>query len=149
VHNIGRIGVSRAGVEYRSVNPAAAVVEATAETWRMGVGTLKALFEMVIGSRGTAELGGPLRIAYMAGETMKSGLPDFFLLMAFLSANLGLVNLLPIPMLDGGHLLMYGIEAARGRPLSERKQEFAFRFGLIMVLSLMVFVFWNDLTFFK
>ena len=65
---------------------------------------------------------------------------------AVLSINLGLINLFPIPMLDGGHLAMYGIEAARGRPLNERSQEIAFRFGLAMVLSLMVFATWNDLV---
>ncbi|MFO1068269.1 MAG: RIP metalloprotease RseP [Geminicoccaceae bacterium] len=149
VHRIGRIGVSRAGVEYRSVNPAAAVVEATAETWKMVAGTLKALYEMAVGSRGTGELGGPLRIAQMSGQIAQDGLVPAIWFTAVLSINLGLINLFPIPMLDGGHLLMYGIEAARGRPMTERSQEIAFRFGLAMVLSLMVFATWNDLVHLK
>jgi regulator of sigma E protease len=146
VHRVGLIGVSRSEVEYRRVNPLAAVWEATAETGRMIGGTLAALWEMVIGSRGTAELGGPLRIAQMSGQIAQDGLVPAIWFAAVLSINLGLINLFPIPMLDGGHLVMYGIEAARGRPLTERSQEIAFRFGLAMVLSLMVFATWNDLV---
>ena len=148
-HRIGLIGVSRAEVEYRRVDPLTAVWEATRETGRMIVGTLAALWEMVIGSRGTAELGGPLRIAQMSGQIAQDGLVPAIWFAAVLSINLGLINLFPIPMLDGGHLLMYGIEAARGRPLTERSQEIAFRFGLAMVLSLMVFATWNDLVHLK
>lgn len=145
-HRVGLIGVSRAGIEFRRANPFMAVFEATTETARMIGATLGALWEMVIGSRGTAELGGPLRIAQMSGQIAQDGLVPVIWFTAVLSINLGLINLFPIPMLDGGHLLMYGIEAARGRPLTERSQEIAFRFGLAMVLSLMVFATWNDLV---
>lgn len=146
VHRIGRIGVSRAGIEFKRVGPAAAVIDAVAETGRMITGTLAALWEMVVGSRGTGELGGPLRIAQMSGQIAQDGLVPFIWFCAILSINLGLINLFPIPMLDGGHLVMYTVEAIRGRPLGERTQEMAFRVGLAMVLSLMLFATWNDRT---
>jgi len=149
VHRIGLIGVSRAGVEFRRAGPVEAVVEAVAETGRMIGGTLKGLFEMIVGARGTQELGGPLRIAQMSGEIAKDGFVPALWFTAVLSINLGLINLFPIPMLDGGHLLLYGVEALRGRPLTERSQEIAFRFGLAMVLSLMLFATWNDLVHLK
>jgi regulator of sigma E protease len=148
-HQVGLIGVSRAGVEYRRSNPLLALFEATAETGRMIGGTLYALGEMIVGSRGTQELGGPLRIAQMSGQIAQDGFVPALWFTAVLSINLGLINLFPIPMLDGGHLLLYGIEAARGRALTERSQEIAFRFGLAMVLSLMVFATWNDLVHLK
>lgn len=148
-HRVGLIGVSRAGVEYRRSNPFTALFEATAETGRMIGATLHALGEMVVGSRGTQELGGPLRIAQMSGQIAQDGFVPALWFTAVLSINLGLINLFPIPLLDGGHLVLYGIEAARGRPLGERSQEIAFRFGLAMVLSLMVFATWNDLVHLK
>lgn len=148
-HQVGLIGVSRAGVEYRRSNPFTALFEATAETGRMIGGTLYALGEMIVGSRGTQELGGPLRIAQMSGQIAQDGFVPALWFTAVLSINLGLINLFPIPLLDGGHLVLYGIEAARGRPLTERSQEIAFRFGLAMVLSLMVFATWNDLVHLK
>jgi regulator of sigma E protease len=148
-YQVGLIGVSRGGVEYRRSSPFLALFEATAETGRMVGGTLYALGEMVVGSRGTQELGGPLRIAQMSGQIAQDGFVPALWFTAVLSINLGLINLFPIPLLDGGHLLLYGIEAARGRPLTERSQEIAFRFGLAMVLSLMVFATWNDLVHLK
>jgi regulator of sigma E protease len=146
VHRIGLIGVSRSGVQFKRSNPALAVIEGTAETARLIGGTLYALGEMVVGSRTTEELGGPLRIAQMSGEIARDGLVPMIWFTALLSINLGLINLFPIPMLDGGHLAMYTIEALRGRPLTERTQEVAFRFGLALVLTLMVFATWNDLV---
>lgn len=148
-YRVGLIGVSRAGVEYRRSNPFLAPFEAAAETGRMIGGTLYAIGQMVVGSRGTDELGGPLRIAQMSGQIAQDGLVPVLWFTAVLSINLGLINLFPIPMLDGGHLLLYAIEAGRGRPLTERSQEIAFRFGLAMVLSLMVFATWNDLVHLK
>ena len=111
----------------------------------MIVGTLGALGEMIVGSRGTEELGGPLRIAQMSGQAAEVGLVFTIWFMAILSVNLGLINLFPIPMLDGGHLLYYFIEAIRGRPLGDRAQEYGFRIGMALVLSLVLFVTWNDL----
>ena len=145
-HRIGLIGISRSGIEFQRSSPVLALYEGVAETARLVIGTLDALGEMVVGSRTTEELGGPLRIAQMSGEIAKDGLVPVIWFTAVLSINLGLINLFPIPMLDGGHLVMYAIEAARGRPLNERSQELAFRFGLALVLTLMVFATWNDLV---
>jgi regulator of sigma E protease len=146
VHKIGLIGISRSGVEFRRSNPLTALAEGGVETYRLITGTLHALGQIVVGSRTTEELGGPLRIAQMSGEIAKDGVVPAIWFTAVLSINLGLINLFPIPLLDGGHLVLYGIEALRGRPLTERSQEAAFRFGLIVVLSLMVFATWNDLV---
>jgi len=146
VHKIGLIGISRSGVEFKRSNPVYALAEGGIETYRLITGTLAALGQIVVGSRTTEELGGPLRIAQMSGEIAKDGLVPVIWFTAVLSINLGLINLFPIPLLDGGHLVMYGIEALRGRPLTERSQEVAFRFGLVVVLSLMVFATWNDLV---
>jgi regulator of sigma E protease len=146
VHSIGLIGISRSGVEFRRSNPAFALVEGGVEAYRLVAGTLAALGQIVVGSRTTEELGGPLRIAQMSGEIAKDGVVPLIWFTAVLSINLGLINLFPIPLLDGGHLVMYGIEALRGRPMTERSQEVAFRFGLVIVLSLMVFATWNDLV---
>lgn len=108
--------------------------------------TLKAVGQMVTGERGTEELGGPIRIAQISGDVAKNGLVPLIWLGAILSINLGLINLFPIPLLDGGHLSFYAIEAVRGRPLGPRAQEYGFRLGLALVLTLMVFATWNDLV---
>ena len=98
------------------------------------------------GTRSVDELGGPLRIAQLSGQVAEVGFTMSITFIALLSINLGLINLFPIPMLDGGHLMFYAIEAVRGRPLGERAQEYGFRIGLALVLSLMVFVTWNDIV---
>ena len=145
-HRVGLIGITSNAIEFRTSSPGSAVFEAFAETGKMVTGTLRALGEMIVGSRSADELGGPLRIAQMSGEIAQDGIVPVIWFTAVLSINLGLINLFPIPMLDGGHLVLYTIEAARGRPLTERSQEIAFRVGLAMVLSLMVFATWNDLV---
>lgn len=145
---IGRLGVSRSGSDLVMVrhDPATAVWRATQETADMTAGILKALWQIIIGTRTTKELGGPIRIAQMSGEMWQSGFISVLMFTAILSINLGLINLFPVPMLDGGHLLFYVFEAIRGRPLGERAQDFGFRIGLVMVLALMVFATWNDLV---
>lgn len=107
---------------------------------------LASVGEIIVGDRSTEELGGPLRIAQMAGTVAQVSVPALIWFTALLSINLGLINLFPIPMLDGGHLLFYAFEAVRGRPLGERAQEYGFRIGLAVVLTLMLFVTWNDLV---
>ena len=107
---------------------------------------LDAVGQMIAGTRTTEELGGPLRIAQMSGEMAQEGLVTLIWFMAVLSINLGLINLFPVPMLDGGHLLFYAVEVVRGRPLGPRAQEFGFRIGLALVLALMLFVTWKDLV---
>jgi regulator of sigma E protease len=113
------------------------------------VGTLRAIGQMIVGTRTTEELGGPLRIAQMSGEVAQGGVGSLVVFMAVLSINLGLINLLPVPMLDGGHLMFYLAEAVRGRPLGPRAMEYGFRFGLVLVFSLMIFATWNDLVHLK
>ena len=115
------------------------------ETYSIVGLTLNALGEMITGIRSTEELGGPLRIAQMSGEVAQYGWTTTFWFLAVLSINLGLINLFPIPPLDGGHLLYFAAEAIRGKPLDERAQEYGFRIGLVMVMSLMLFATWNDL----
>ncbi len=117
--------------------------------WDMSVMTLKALGQMIIGNRSSGELGGILSIGDMANKSASQGWISFILLTALLSINLGLINLLPIPVLDGGHIVFYSIEGVIGRPVSEKAQEIAYTAGLIIVLTLMAVATWNDLSRFK
>ena len=105
--------------------------------------------EMISGDRGSEEIGGPLRIAQLSGQVAQGGFINLLNFIAAFSINLCLINLFPIPMLDGGHLAFYAIEAMLGRPLGEKAQEYGFRFGLILVLALMLFATFNDLEHFK
>jgi len=146
VEVIGELGVVRSGsVVLERRGPLAAVGGAVRETWRIASSTLEAVAEIVSGTRSTDELGGPVRIAQMSGQVAESGIVTMVWFMAFLSVNLGLINLFPIPVLDGGHLVFIGIETVRGRPLGERAQEVGLRIGLALVLGLMVLATWNDL----
>lgn len=145
-HEIGLLGVSRSGVEYVRHGPIEATWRAAQETVALTLGTLEAVGQIISGSRSAEELGGPLRIAQMSGQVAEVGIVPVIWFMALLSINLGLINLFPIPMLDGGHLLFYAIEAVRGRPLGERAQEYGYRIGLALVLTLMLFATWNDLV---
>ncbi len=145
-YQVGLLGIARNGVDYVRRDPATALLQAGAETWTMSVDTLKAMWQIVIGTRGTDELGGPLRIAQMSGDVAQGGVVAVIWFMAVLSINLGLINLFPVPVLDGGHLLFYAAEAVRGKPLGQRAQEYGFRIGLALVLTLMVFATWNDLV---
>jgi regulator of sigma E protease len=144
-HTIGLLGVTSQGMEYKRFGPATAIVQAGQETWNLTTGTLQAVGQIISGNRSTDELGGPIRIAQLSGQVADTGLTNMVWFMAVLSINLGLINLFPVPMLDGGHLVFYAIEAVRGRPLGERAQEYGFRIGLALVLTLMLFVTWNDL----
>jgi len=125
-------------------NPVSAVGVAVGETYRITVETLKAISQMFMGTRSAKELGGIIRIGAMAGDMAERGYIALIVFTALLSINLGMINLFPIPMLDGGHLMFYAIEAARGKPVSERAMEYAFRFGLVILVSLMVFSNLND-----
>lgn len=145
-HEIGLLGIGRNGVDYVRRDPITAVGRAVGETWNLVASTLEAMWQIVIGTRATDELGGPLRIAQMSGEVAQGGVVPLVWFMAVLSINLGLINLFPVPVLDGGHLLFYAAEAIRGKPLGQRAQEYGFRIGLALVLTLMVFATWNDLV---
>jgi len=102
--------------------------------------------EPITGREAADQVGGPLRIAQISGQVATIGMAALIHLAAVLSISIGLLNLFPVPLLDGGHLLFYGFEAARGRPLSERAQEVGFRIGLAIVLMLMIFATFNDIV---
>jgi regulator of sigma E protease len=126
--------------------PVQALSNGVTETWFVVERTYDYVSKLVTGRESTDQLSGPIRIAQVSGVVASNGgLLALLNLAAILSVSIGLMNLVPIPMLDGGHLLFYAIEALRGRPLSERTQEIGFRFGLGLVLMLMLFVTWNDL----
>ncbi len=147
---LGILGIGRQGVEYIQRGPVEAVFYAAKECYTLTAQTLKSVGQMIMGTRSAEELGGPLRIAQLAGEVAQAGLPTFLWFIGVLSVSLGFINLLPIPLLDGGHLLFYGIEVVRGgKPLSEKAQEKGFYVGFLIVGSLMIFSFWNDLVHLK
>lgn len=141
----GKLGVGRQGSEYRRLGPLSASWEAVEQVWSVIALTASALGEMVVGSRPASELGGPVRIVQMSCTIGEIGLVATVWFAIMLSINLGLINLFPIPVLDGGHLLFCAVEWIRGRPVGERVQDFSFRIGLALVLMLMVFATWNDL----
>lgn len=144
VHRIGRIGVKGATVAYVRHDPATAVWLGIERTAYFTVETLRAIGQMIAGTRTTAELSGPLGIAQLSGQVAQQGLPALMFLMAILSINLGLINLFPVPLLDGGHLFLYAVEAIRGRPLGPRTLEVVFRIGFGFVVLLIAFALWND-----
>lgn len=115
------------------------------QTYAFTVNILAGVGEMFSGDRSAKELGGVLSIAEFSGQAAQAGIVSTLSFLAVLSINLGLINLFPVPMLDGGHLVFYGLEAARGKPLSQKVQEYSFRFGVVLVLLLMGFATWNDL----
>ena len=142
------IRTSKADGKLRIVtySPPMAVVEATKETWQIVTGTVDYIVNLVAGRMSADQLGGPIRVAQASGQVATLGFVALMHLAAVLSVSIGLLNLMPVPVLDGGHLLFYAIEALRGRPLGEMAQGVAFRIGLALVLCLMVFATWNDIT---
>lgn len=147
-HSKGLIGIASPEGEsgLREHGFGSAVSAAVTETWNITAGTMKALGQMITGVRSAEELGGILRIGAYAGEFAQAGVVSLISFAALLSINLGLINLFPIPMLDGGHLAMYAVETVKGKPLGERTQEYAFRFGFAAVVCFMLFATWNDLV---
>ncbi len=146
VKRTGLLGVGAAPSPLQRFDPATAAWQALKETYTLTLATGKAIGQMVSGSRTIRDLGGPLRIAEMSGNMAQTGIYAFIWFLGILSLHLCLINLLPVPMLDGGHLLFYGFEWVRGRPLGPKAQEYGFRIGLALVLTLMVVVTWNDLV---
>jgi regulator of sigma E protease len=150
VHRIGLLGIRRStapeDLKYKPVSPPQAVWMGAQETWFVIDRTLSYLGGVVVGREAANQLGGPIRIAEMSGQVATLGFVALIHLAAVLSVSIGLLNLFPIPLLDGGHLLFYSVEAIRGRPLSERAQEVGFRIGLAIVLMLMIFATFNDIV---
>ena len=149
VHRIGVLGITRSpspdDTHFQPVGPIKAVELGVQRTWFVVDRTLSYIGGVISGREAADQLGGPIRIAQVSGQVASEGLPSLFSLAAVLSVSIGLLNLFPVPLLDGGHLLFYGIEAARGKPLSERAQEVGFRIGLAIVVMLMIFATYNDL----
>ena len=128
-----------------SYGPLAAIGEGARRTWTMSVLTLDSLKKMLFGELSVKNLSGPITIAKVAGASAQSGVADFLNFLAYLSISLGVLNLLPIPVLDGGHLLFYLIEWARGRPLSDRVQGWGIQIGISLVVGVMLLALVNDL----
>jgi regulator of sigma E protease len=145
-YRIGRIGVGASKVETREVGILEAPWAAVLQTGNVLRQQMIGLGQIISGRRPLSELGGPLKIAKVSGEAMSLGILTFISLAALISINLGFINLLPIPMLDGGHLLLYGIEAIRRRPATPQIQEWAFRAGFVMLAAFMLMVTFNDLA---
>jgi regulator of sigma E protease len=150
---IGLLGIQRsaspADWKLERHDPLTAFGMAVKESYFVVSRSLGYLYDVATGREAADQLGGPLRIAQVSGEVASAGFVALLNLAAIISVSIGLINLFPIPMLDGGHLLFYGIEAVRGRPLSEYTQEIGFRIGLAFVLMLMIFATWNDLIHLK
>ncbi len=144
---VGILGIRSAGqaVVFEPQGIGAATVGGVVKTWDVTVQTLAGVWQMISAQRGTEELGGPLRIAQLSGQVAQLGLASLVSFIAVLSVNLALINLFPIPILDGGHLLFYLAEAIRGRPLPPRAQEYGLKTGLALILALFFFATWNDL----
>jgi len=126
--------------------PWQAIPAGIAQTWDVTSQTLAGVWQMIASHRGTDELGGPLRIAQLSGEVAQLGVASLVSFIAVLSVNLALINLFPIPVLDGGHLLFFLAEVIRGRPLPPRAQEYGTRAGFALLVGLFVFATWNDLA---
>ncbi|BFO05717.1 sigma E protease regulator RseP [Pseudomonas guariconensis] len=148
----GYLGAGVKGVEWPaemlrevSFGPLEAVGESLSRTWSMSVLTLESLKKMLFGELSVKNLSGPITIAKVAGASAQSGVGDFLNFLAYLSISLGVLNLLPIPVLDGGHLLFYLIELARGRPLSDRVQGWGVQIGISLVIGVMLLALINDL----
>ncbi|HEX9447349.1 MAG TPA: RIP metalloprotease RseP [Dongiaceae bacterium] len=143
---VGRIGIRTSGEgKIVKLSVVQSAVEAVREVYDMSGAMLIGIGQIVSGKRSSEDIQGGFRMAKMTGEAAKAGFLTLVSLAAMISVNLGLVNLLPIPMLDGGHLAYYAVEAIRGRPLGARAQEWGLRLGVAFVLSLMVFATWNDI----
>jgi len=140
-----KLGAYNNQVNHVKLGPVKALFYAVNEVYYVSISSLKYIGGMITGSGDSSQLGGPIRIAKISGQVAEFGILPFISLMAYISISLGLINLFPIPMLDGGHLMFYAIEKVLGRPLSQKVQEGFFRIGMFLLLSLMFFTTFNDL----
>ena len=140
-----QLSVQNNELQRKPLGPSKAIYYSFKEVWFYSVTSLKYLGKKVIGEGDFSQLGGPIKIAQVTGQVAEHGIIPFFTIMAYISISLGLINLFPIPMLDGGHLMFYLYEAIFGKPLSQKIQEGFFRIGLFFLLFLMFFVTFNDL----
>ena len=142
-----KLGAYNNEINHVKLGPAQAIYHAAHEVYYVGTSSLKYIGAMIFGKADTSQLGGPIRIAKISGQVAEFGVLAFISMMAYISISLGLVNLFPIPMLDGGHLMFYAFEKVLGRPLSQKTQEGFFRIGLFLLISLMFFTTFNDLKY--
>lgn len=147
---VGVLGIRRTAsaeaVKIVKTDPITSIGLGAKETWNVVTSTFDYLGRVITGAESAEQLGGPIRIAQISGQAASLGFLALINLAAVLSVSIGLINLFPVPMLDGGHLVFYAIEAVRGKPLSPRSQDFGFRIGMALVLMLMIFATWNDLV---
>ena len=132
-------------INHVKLGPAQALIYSIKEVYFVSASSLKYIGSMLRGTGDTSQLGGPIRIAKITGQVAEIGILPFISIMAYISISLGLINLFPIPMLDGGHLMFYAFEKVLGRPLSQKAQESFFRIGMFLLISLMFFTTFNDL----
>jgi regulator of sigma E protease len=140
-----KLGAYNNEIYHQKIGPAQALYHAASEVYFVSVTSLKYIGGMIAGKADTSQLGGPIRIAKISGQVATFGVLAFISMMAYISISLGLINLFPIPMLDGGHLMFYAFEKILGRPLTQKTQEGFFRIGMFLLLSLMFFTTFNDL----
>ena len=140
-----KVGAYNNEINHVKLGPAQALLHAANEVYYVSISSLKYIGAMIAGKADTSQLGGPIRIAKISGQVADIGLLAFISMMAYISISLGLINLFPIPMLDGGHLMFYAFEKVLGRPLSQKTQEGFFRIGMFLLVSLMFFTTFNDL----
>jgi regulator of sigma E protease len=144
---VGRIGIARGTTQtFLRSDPISALAKGIGRTWDVTMLTLVSIWKLISGTIPASNIGGPLQIGMVAGQQAQQGLVSYAFFVALISVNLAILNLLPVPMLDGGHLLFFAIEAVLGRPLSLRKREIAQQVGLALLLMLMVFALFNDLS---
>ena len=140
-----KLGAYNNEINHVKLGPAQAIFHAAHEVYYVSISSLKYLGGMIVGKADSSQLGGPIRIAKISGQVAEFGVLAFISMMAYISISLGLVNLFPIPMLDGGHLMFYAFEKVLGRPLSQKTQEGFFRIGMFLLVTLMFFTTFNDL----
>ena len=140
-----KLGAYNNEIKHVKLGPAQAIYHAAHEVYYVSISSLKYLVSIITGGGDSSQLGGPIRIAKISGQVAEFGFIPFLSMMAYISISLGLINLFPIPLLDGGHLMFYGFEKVLGRPLSQKTQEGFFRIGMFLLLFLMFFATFNDL----
>lgn len=141
------IGITASGAfTVERLNPIEAVVQGTLQTWQIAELTILSVAKILTGTLSAKTIGGPILIAQLAGEQAKAGITNLIFFIALLSVNLGILNLLPIPVLDGGHLLFFLIEAVSRRPLNLKMREVAQQIGIFVLILLMIYVFYNDIS---
>lgn len=149
LQRVGRLGISRSttpeNIRTERYSVPRASIMAVEETWFVIERTMAYLGAVIVGRESADQLGGPIRIAEISGQVATLGLIALINLAAILSISIGLINLFPVPILDGGHLVFYALEAVRGRPLSDRSQDYSFRIGFAAIVMLMIFATWNDI----